>query len=315
VSKLANFNFEIKYRPGKVHKDADPLSRLPLDINQYIPSCTQETSQNVISAALSSVIALQNGDTVWITAVSGGMKALNLDSDLLDSRNYHKIRPQVILAAQKQDPSIGRVLSCKLNGWKPTIREIAKELPYTIKLLPEWPKLEIGSDGMLQRKSGWNFQLVLPKQFHHLVYKELHQEMHHLGTERVPQLACERFSWPHMQRDITHFVTRVCSCLKQRQPNLPACAPLQPIVTNAPFELIFIDYLHLERSSGGHEYILEIIDHFTRFAQAYSTRIKSVHTAADRLCDDFMLRVGFPARILHDQGREFETQLSHRLQW
>ena len=186
--------------------------------------------------------------------------------------------------------------------------------PHTRKLLREWPKLEIGSDGLLRRKCGQKLQLVLPKQFHRLVYKELHQEMGHLGAERVLQLARERFYWPHMQRDITHFVTKVCNCLKQRRPNISTRAPLQPIVTNAPFEVISIDYMHLERSSGGHEYILVIVDHFTRFAQAYPTRNKSARTAADKLYNDFILRFGFPARILHDQGREFENKLFHQLQ-
>ncbi len=239
VSELADYNFEIKYRPGKANKDADTLSRIPLDINQYIPTCTQETSQDVISATLSGVKALQNGDTVWITAVSDSTDALNLDSNLLDSRNYHQIEPQVILTAQKQDPSIGRVITYKLDGHKPANHEIPRELPRTRKLLHEWPKMENGSDELLRRKCGQNLQLVLPKRFHRLVYKELHQEMGHLGAERVLQLARERFYWPYLQRNITYFVTKVCSCLKQRRPNLSTRAPLQPIVTNTPFEVNF----------------------------------------------------------------------------
>ena len=167
VSELADYNFEIKYRPGKVNTDADTLPRIPLDINQYIPTCTQETSQDVISATLSGVKALQNGYTVWITAVSDRTDALNLDSNLLDSRNYQQIEPQVILTAQKQDPSIGRVFAYKLlNGCKPAIHEISRELPHTRKLLREWTKLEIGSDGLLRRRSGHFSQLVLPQKFH-----------------------------------------------------------------------------------------------------------------------------------------------------
>jgi hypothetical protein len=46
------------------------------------------------------------------------------------------------------------------------------------------------------------------------VYKELHQNMGHLGAERVVELARERFFWPHMQRNIMHFVTKKCSCVE-----------------------------------------------------------------------------------------------------
>ena len=59
--------------------------------------------------------------------------------------------------------------------------------------------------------------------------------MGHLGAPRVVQLARERFYWLNMEDDITHFVTKVCPCLKQRQPNLSTRAPLHRVTTSYPF--------------------------------------------------------------------------------
>ena len=54
-----------------------------------------------------------------------------------------------------------------------------------------------------------------------------------------------------------------------------------------------------------------VIDHFTRFPQAYATKNKSAKAAADYL---FVLLLGFPTKILHEQGREFDDKLFHRLE-
>ena len=99
--------------------------------------------------------------------------------------------------------------------------------------------------------------------------------MRHLGSERVIDLACERFFWPRMRQDITHYVTKVCPCLKSKKPPINPKEPLHPIVTTAPFIMVAIDYLHLETCAGGYQYILVVMDHFTRYAQAYATRDKS----------------------------------------
>ncbi|GAA6106495.1 uncharacterized protein LOC121887483, partial [Tachysurus ichikawai] len=89
--------------------------------------------------------------------------------------------------------------------------------------------------------------------------------------------------------------------------------PLKSINTTYPFELESIDFLHLDKCMGGYEYILVIIDHFTRFAQAYAMTSKSANTVADRLFNDFALKFGFPSRIHHDQGGEFKNQLFAQL--
>ena len=84
---------------------------------------------------------------------------------------------------------------------------------------------------------------------------------------------------------------------------------LQKITTTSPFEMVLIDCLHLEDSSGRYEYILVIMDHFPCFVQAYPTRNKSARTATEKLCNDFILHLGFPSKIYHDQGGESENQL------
>lgn len=109
-------------------------------------------------------------------------------------------------------------------------------------------------------------------------------------------------------------ITKKCCCLKSKRPKKPTRAPLTNIVSTYPLEIVSIDFLHLERCKGGYEYILVVMDHFTRFAQAYACTNKTAKTAAEKIFGDFGLKFGFPARLHHDQGKEFENQLFAQLQ-
>ena len=103
-----------------------------------------------------------------------------------------------------------------------------------------------------------------------------------LGSDRVIALARERLYCSGMAKDIIHYVTKVCKCLKDKKPSRSGKAEMQFIETNNPFE-ISIDYVQQERSKGGYEYMLVLVDHFKRFAQVYRTKNKSRRTAADKI--------------------------------
>uniref|UniRef100_A0A8C5QI39 Gypsy retrotransposon integrase-like protein 1 n=1 Tax=Leptobrachium leishanense TaxID=445787 RepID=A0A8C5QI39_9ANUR len=305
-AELAGFNFTIKYRPGKRNADADVLSRMPLNLEQYIQQCSQEVDPKVIRCLTQALQVRQKEETPWLCPI-----IITNTTSIIDGtqKKVAQIPKGTIRTAQKEDSVIGPVWKFKNQDRFPSKQERQGGLLDLIILMKQWTKLYLDEDGILRRKTSSGYQLVLPKLYHQLVLKELHEDMGHLGVERTVNLIRERLFWPHMQRDAEHYINHQCTCLKDKRPNKPTRAPLNNIVTTYPFEMVSIDFLHLEACTGGYEYILVVIDHFTRFAQAYATKNKSAKTVADKIFSDFVLKFGFPTRIHHDMGKEFENKL------
>lgn len=105
VGQLADFNFDIKYRPGKTNIDADTLSRCSLDIDTFMVGCSEEISEEAVCALWEGSQRAQQGDVAWVAA-------LNLTS--------HR-QPQVVplpevshdelVREQRKDPAIGKVMA------------------------------------------------------------------------------------------------------------------------------------------------------------------------------------------------------------
>ena len=76
------------------------------------------------------------------------------------------------------------------------------------------------------------------------------------------------------ENNIRHFIDHKCPCLPSRKAHVIAQAPLETVTANVPMDIIAIDFLKVDRAAGGYEYILVVMDPFTRYAQVYATTKK-----------------------------------------
>ncbi|CAB4023693.1 Hypothetical predicted protein [Paramuricea clavata] len=52
IGELADFKFNIRYRPGKLNGDADALSSMPMNIDDYMKTCSEEVNRDAFQATV-----------------------------------------------------------------------------------------------------------------------------------------------------------------------------------------------------------------------------------------------------------------------
>ena len=310
VNELAEYRFTIQYRPGKHHTDADYMSRNPLPIEQKIQQCTELVQLEEVKAILTGVNVDKFLSSISITAIQSQQHFMD---EALNKSNLI-LSPQTLINAQQGDPDIQTVLTYVKKGDRPTLKEQKEKSCETQKLLQNWLKLSINHRGLLSRTVGNRTQVILPLSLREPIIELVHGQMGHIGVDRTTSIIRDRFFWPHMLNDIQHHIKNKCRCIVQKKPQIHKSAPLQTITSSQPLEIVSIDYVKLEQSSGGYQYILTIVDGFTRYLQAYPTKNKCGRSAARVLFNDYIPRFGIPEQLLHDQGQEFEGNLFKELQ-
>ena len=132
-----------------------------------------------------------------------------------------------------------------------------------------------------------------------------HQSAGHQGHDQTLSLMKERFWWPGMSRALVMAVSNCGRCKQfEAKPQIPG---MQPIICTEPMELVHIDHVGMEVTVLTQEKpvvknMLVVVDHFTRYVQAYVTRNQTARTTARVLYNEYFSVFGFPQRLMSDQG-------------
>ena len=213
--------------------------------------------------------------------------------------------------AQLKDPAICQIIQAIQNKTLDTIKfyqGMSSDLKAFLRIRKQF-KLK---QGVLYRKKTQvndkaRLQLVLPLSHRPKAMVGCHDQVGHLGQDRVLGLLRDRFFWPGMHTDVASYINSCPRCIRRK--SQPDTAPLHNIEATQPLELIHLDYLQIEPSKGNIEKVLIVTDHFTRYAQAYPSKTHTALATAKLLWNNFIIHYGFPNKIISDQGCNFESEL------
>ena len=124
----------------------------------------------------------------------------------------------------------------------------------------------------------------------------------------------QRAYWPTWKHDVSLELMCCNNCAQYHRGKAPRQTPLQPFNAGEPFEVVSIDITGRHpKSARGNEYIVTIIDVFSKWGEAFPLKSHHAHVVAKVLMNQFFSRFGMPRKILTDQGKEFESSLFQEL--
>jgi len=227
-----------------------------------------------------------------------------------------------IVEAQNADRDISIILRFReRTDSQPKWDDIASESVVTKALWQQWQRLEIHNGVLYRRFERLDerppvLQLVVPYEMRFAVFKLVHGGINggHMGRRRTELQLQGRAYWPGWTLDIRRYIRMCDVCAQYHRGSAPKLAALKPFLAGDVWETVSIDITGPHpRSRQGHIYLLTVMDHFSKWADAIPIRNHTAVTVAHVLFDRVFVYMGMPKFLLSDCGAEFESSLFQEL--
>ena len=276
---LSTYDFDVIFRKGEQHANADCLSRI-----DHAPDADQDDAERLA-----------------IHAISNAPKKVLTDADL-----------QV---AQENDPEMHDVIRWVKDQKKPHADEIRMLGSVQRSYADRFEKLYLSRKGVLlmqmddEDRSGRRYRICIPQQHQEFIVNSVHN-LGHQGIEATYYKIRQRFYFPDMAKRVELFVKTCIPCQKKLGKNSDQRHTLHDVAVGTPAQKWCIDLVGpLEADNEGYQHLLTARDAFTRYIEAIPLKETTAVDIARALEEDLFARHGFPECIHSDNGRNISGEV------
>lgn len=269
LANLSEYDFELRYRKGEDHGNADGLSRIKGMICTQCQTRHEDAKEE--KTRVRHIFTLQKTEAM----------------DFLTTR-------------QQEDQNFVEIIrQLKDKNYNKT-NDAKRGYPFNIT-----DNLEIKEGLLTIAKEGKNLILV-PRASENEIIKKLHEELCHIGIHKLAHYTKNIFYWPKMETSIQEYIKKCEYCARRKSNQNRTKEIFIPRESSEFLEQIVMDVAHMEEKAGK-KYILIIVDRFSKLTSLTPLAKQDEKTIWKALLQNWIYKVGKPRSILSDHGKNFES--------